>query len=267
MTRFASTTSKASVCADTRKSRRLMQLLAPVRAERGLDRQVDETCDQWDHDALVQRDSRRDLLGTLGSRMSGGPRQRASNPGAASAGVTSALRLHDATNAYLSWKHEVAKQPANEMVLKKIDKEYLDQRISQRWWAKSGIWPEDFCAPRIGVKATCSACPPELHMHYALENVTTAQGTSLGTTGHVDDFACHLLRAGACESDRWPPSKAAHQEASTKAESQEGREVRATRGGAERGADGRRRGPLSNAGHRRGGTQPARRTRGGATGG
>ena len=51
----------------------------------------------------------------------------------------------------------------------------------------------------------------------------TAQGTSLGTTGYVDDFACHLLRAGVWESDRWPPSKAAHQEASTKAQSQEER--------------------------------------------
>ena len=45
-------------------------------------------------------------------------------------GVTSALRLHDATNAYLSMKHGVAKQVANEMALKEIDKCHLDQRIT-----------------------------------------------------------------------------------------------------------------------------------------
>ena len=42
--------------------------------------------------------------------------------------MTSVLRLHDATNANLSTEHEVAKQAANEMVLKGIDKYYFDQR-------------------------------------------------------------------------------------------------------------------------------------------
>ena len=37
---------------------------------------------------------------------------------AASAGVTSVFRLHDATNANLSMKHDVAKQAANEMARK-----------------------------------------------------------------------------------------------------------------------------------------------------
>ena len=36
--------------------------------------------------------------------------------------MTSVLRLHDATNAYLSVKHDVAKQAANEMALKEVDK-------------------------------------------------------------------------------------------------------------------------------------------------
>ena len=37
------------------------------------------------------------------------------------AGVTSALRLHDATNAFLSMKHDVDKQAANQMALKDAD--------------------------------------------------------------------------------------------------------------------------------------------------
>ena len=45
-------------------------------------------------------------------------------------GVTSALRLHNATNAYLSMKHDVARQAANEMALKEVDKFFFDQRIS-----------------------------------------------------------------------------------------------------------------------------------------
>ena len=44
--------------------------------------------------------------------------------------MTSVLRLHDATKAYLSMKHEAAKQAANEMALKDIDKFYFDRRIS-----------------------------------------------------------------------------------------------------------------------------------------
>ena len=42
----------------------------------------------------------------------------------------SVLRLHDATNAYLWMKHEVAKQAANEVAHKEIDKFYFDRRIS-----------------------------------------------------------------------------------------------------------------------------------------
>ena len=49
---------------------------------------------------------------------------------AAQAGVTSASRLHDATNGYLSMKHDVAKQGANEMVPHEVDLEFFDQRIS-----------------------------------------------------------------------------------------------------------------------------------------
>ena len=37
--------------------------------------------------------------------------------------MTSALRLHDATNACLSMKHDVSKKAANVMVLKEMDKE------------------------------------------------------------------------------------------------------------------------------------------------
>ena len=39
--------------------------------------------------------------------------------------------MHGATNAYLSMKHDVAKQAANEMALKEVDKEFFKQRISQ----------------------------------------------------------------------------------------------------------------------------------------
>ena len=45
--------------------------------------------------------------------------------------MTSALRLHDATNAFLSMKHDVDKQAANQMALKDADKVFfLDQRLS-----------------------------------------------------------------------------------------------------------------------------------------
>ena len=84
------------------------------------------------------------------------------------------MTSHDATNAYLSMKHDVAKQAANERALKEVDKFYFDQRIPPAVvtvggeegnidvLARSGIWPGDFCAPRIFVKATCSAFQPEL---------------------------------------------------------------------------------------------------------
>ena len=79
--------------------------------------------------------------------------------------MTSVLRLHDATKAYLSMKHEAAKQAA----LKDIDKFYFDRRISPAVvtlggeegnidvLARPGMWLGDFCAPRIFVKGTCSA--------------------------------------------------------------------------------------------------------------
>ena len=37
---------------------------------------------------------------------------------------------HDVANAYLSMKHDVAKQAANELALKDVDKESFDQHIS-----------------------------------------------------------------------------------------------------------------------------------------
>ena len=46
------------------------------------------------------------------------------------AGVTSALRLHDATYAFLSMVHDVAMQAANEIALKEMDKFFFDQLIS-----------------------------------------------------------------------------------------------------------------------------------------
>ena len=74
---------------------------------------------------------------------------------AARAGATSVFRLHDATNAYLSMKHDVAKQAASEMAFKEIGKFYFDQRISSAVvtaggeecdidvLTRSGIWPGD----------------------------------------------------------------------------------------------------------------------------
>ena len=40
-------------------------------------------------------------------------------------GSDSALRLHDATNAFLSMKHDVDKQAANQMALKDADKGFF----------------------------------------------------------------------------------------------------------------------------------------------
>ena len=135
---------------------------------------------------------------------------------AAKAGVTSALSLHDATHAYLSMKHDVAKQAGSEMALKEVDKFFFfDQRISLvvatkiDIMARSSIWLGDFCVPRIFVKATCSAFQtekkvlektgkmPALHVECC---PITGQSTSLGTTGYVDDFSCYLLgvRAASC---------------------------------------------------------------------
>ena len=83
---------------------------------------------------------------------------------AAEAGVTSALRLHAATNAYLSMKHDVAKQAANGMRSKMWTRKFFDQCISLAVvtisdgegeidiLVRPGIWPGDVCAPRIFVK-------------------------------------------------------------------------------------------------------------------
>ena len=58
-------------------------------------------------------------------------------------------------------KHDVAKQAANEMALKDVDKAIFDQRISLAVvtvfdkqggidiLARSSIWPGNVCAPRI----------------------------------------------------------------------------------------------------------------------
>ena len=84
------------------------------------------------------------------------------------AGMTSAVRLHDATNANPSTMHDVANQAANQMALKDVDKELFNQRISLtivtttdennniNILERSGIWPGNVCAPRIIVKATFS---------------------------------------------------------------------------------------------------------------
>ena len=62
------------------------------------------------------------------------------------------------------------------MVLKEVDKAFFGQRISLAVVTPSdeegGIdilarlctWPGDFCAPRIFLKATCSAFQPELEV-------------------------------------------------------------------------------------------------------
>ena len=90
------------------------------------------------------------------------------------AGVTSAVRLHDATNAYSSLYHGSAEEAAHWLVLKETDRQFLDPRISHAVVniaveeteidlpTGSGIWPGDCCAPRIFVKATCNAFTPAL---------------------------------------------------------------------------------------------------------
>ena len=81
--------------------------------------------------------------------------------------MTSALR-HDVRNAHLSMKHDVARQAANEMARKEVDFFFLtnaflvvvvtvsDEENEIDNLARSGIWPGDFCAQRIFLKATCS---------------------------------------------------------------------------------------------------------------
>ena len=81
-------------------------------------------------------------------------------------------------------------------------------------WRDQAHALEDFCAPRIFVKATCSAFQPELealekkgrlHALRAEKYPLTGQSPSLGKTGYVDDSVCHLLGAGVCEPERWRP--------------------------------------------------------------
>ena len=85
------------------------------------------------------------------------------------AGVTSALGLHDATNAYLSLHHGSANEAAHWLVLKETDRRFLDPRISHAvvniadeetaidLLAGSRFWPGDCCAPRIVVKDSRTA--------------------------------------------------------------------------------------------------------------
>ena len=72
--------------------------------------------------------------------------------------MTSVLTLHDVTNSYLSMRHEVAMQAANQMAPKDVDKFFFDQRISlavvtsadeEDFLARLHIWPGHFCPPRI----------------------------------------------------------------------------------------------------------------------
>ena len=72
--------------------------------------------------------------------------------------------------------NDQVKPAANEMALKDVDKVVFDQRMSLAVvtifdeegeidiMARSDIWPGDYCAPRICVKATCSAFPPGLEV-------------------------------------------------------------------------------------------------------
>ena len=83
---------------------------------------------------------------------------------------------HDVANAYLSMKHGVAKQAANELALKNVDKELFDQRISPAvviisdeevkltFWRDRAHDNEISAPPRFLKKATCSALQPELEV-------------------------------------------------------------------------------------------------------
>ena len=87
-------------------------------------------------------------MGILGFRISGGTKkggsvlvQQRCQWSAAMAEVTSVLRLHDATNAYLSMKLDVAKQAANDMALKEVDKFFCrPAHLSSVRMAKSTFW-------------------------------------------------------------------------------------------------------------------------------
>ena len=103
-------------------------------------------------------------------------------------------------------KHYVAKQAANEMALKGVDKEFIDQRTSLAVvtisdeeseidiLATSSVWPGNFCAPSIVVKATCLTFQAELevsekarrmHQWYTAPAVLTLPGA--GRAGSVRD--------------------------------------------------------------------------------
>ena len=64
--------------------------------------------------------------------------------GALNTGVTSALRLHDATNAYLLLCHGAAKEAANGLVSKK-KRISLSKDFRWRLCVDHLVW--DFCAP------------------------------------------------------------------------------------------------------------------------
>ena len=70
--------------------------------------------------------------------------------------------------------------------------------------ARSGIWPGDFYAPCIFVKATFSAFQPELETLWRKGRLHALRVEKCP----MDDFACHLLGAGVCESDRRRPPTA-----------------------------------------------------------
>ena len=215
---------------------------------------------------------------------------------AARAEVTSVLRLHGATNAYLSMKHEVAKQAINEMVLEKRRQGALRPAHvlgSGDGWRKGG---HHRCASKVrhmdrrllqfahlragNVLSFSSRIDSEekrkLHALGVEKCPITAQGIWLGMTGYVDNCARHLLGAGACESDRWRPSQATQQTGFTdkvafrpwrKARRKKPKKVEqhgATRGGAEWGTNKKRKqGFLGRPGHGRGGRECAGRTRAG----
>ena len=141
----------------------------------------------------------------------------------AKAEFTSVLRLHDATNAYLSMKHDVAKQaakrdgvPRTRQCIFRSPRSSGSGTISNEECeidilVRSGIWHGDFCAPRIFVKATCSAFPPEKEVlekgrksgtRSVLKNCPiTSRSTPLGTS-------VILLGAVALDTRRWQPPAA-----------------------------------------------------------
>ena len=130
-------------------------------------------------------------------------------------------------------KHDVAKQAANEMALTDIDKLYYDQRISPAVvtvggeegnidvLTRSGVWPGDFCAPRVfvvdnvlGLSVGTLERIGRLHAFLVQKCPVAGQSTSLGTTEYVDDFLCVICLELECASrkdggQQQPPSSTA----------------------------------------------------------